>query len=711
MTLDTPLSELGRLGKIASVRLNRLRLKTAGDLLYYFPFRYDDFSQSVSIKSLIENASVTIKARVELIANRRSFKSRKIITEALVSDDTGSLRLVWFNQPFLTKMLHPGETVFLSGVVKTDMLGAELINPTFEKESAGVHYNTGRLVPIYSVTEHLSQKQIRALVQEVLPLANEVPDWLPEKIIEENDLVPLSSALLGIHFPDSKDHLKAATDRLKFDELFFVQLMAEQSRRRRQDEHAPMLSFHETEVKEFVSRLPFTLTKTQKIAAWEILQDIAKPQPMNRLLSGDVGSGKTVVAALAMFNSGLNGFQSALMAPTEILATQHYHSLGKLLGNKAVVALLTGSQSMLLNSQPSTRSNSVLKKEVLRNLKEGKINIVVGTHALLSKGVDFKNLGLVIVDEQHRFGVRQRQEIQEKGHNVHFLSMTATPIPRSLALMMYGDLDVSVINELPPGRKKIITRLAEPLHRAKAYAFIAEQIKKGRQAFVVCPVIESKEHLTINNEQSETAEPALGIKYQVSSINDKKSVLAEYEKLSKKIFPEFRVGYLHGKMKAPEKDAVMTNFAAGKIDILVSTSVVEVGVNIPNASVMMIEGAEKFGLAQLHQFRGRVGRSEHQSYCILFTDSDSAKVQERLKYFEAHSDGFALAEKDLSLRGPGQVYGTEQSGMQNFRLATLVDRDLIKKARSAAREIAPEIKKYPLLYKRIGEMKRGVHLE
>jgi len=676
MELNTPVSDLSRVGKTVFSRLKRLGVTTVRDLLYYFPFRYEDFRKIVPIADLQDDQLVTVCGLVELISNKRSFRTRKMITEALVSDKSGTLKVVWFNQPFLTKNIHPGEIVYLSGKVKSDMLGPQLVSPVYEKFSAKgasgketVH--TARLVPIYPLTYGLTQKQIRFLINQIIKLADAVKEWMPEIVLEKEDLVPLASALKGIHFPKDEADLKQSTSRLKFDELFILQLKAELTRLEKNAIKAPKIIFKENEIKSFVAGLPFTLTATQKISAWEILQDIAKDKPMSRLLSGDVGSGKTVVAAMAMYSAYLNNFQSVIMAPTEILANQHYQLLVKLFKD-IKIGLLTGS----------TKDKKAIKKQMVK----GEIKIIVGTHALLSEGVDFKKLGLVVVDEQHHFGVEQRRLIKEKGRGAHFLSMTATPIPRSLALVVFGDLDVSTINELPPGRKKILTRLVEPAKREQAYGFIREQIKKGRQAFVICPIIEEQE-------------------------TEKKSVTSEYEKLSKKIFPDLRVGYLHGKMKSIEKERVMAKFKAGEIDVLVSTSVIEAGIDMPNASIMMIEGAENFGLAQLHQFRGRVGRSEHQSYCLLFTGLDSVRSKERLQFFEKNNDGFKLAEKDLEMRGPGEVYGVEQSGMMNLRLAQLTDRELIKKAREAAKLVVPDMPKYPNLSEKIQEWEDSVHLE
>ncbi len=689
MDFKTSISELGGVGKKTFKKFEHLGLKKAEDLLYYFPFRYEDYRKIVPIAQLQAGELVTICGQVELIANKKSFRSRKTITEALVSDKSGSVRVVWFNQPYITKNINVGDILYLSGKAQADMLGPKLTGPIYEKYKKEGNTHTARLVPIYPTTHGLTQKQIRFLISHVIGLAEKIKEWLPTNILEQADLIPFSSALYGIHFPTDDNDLKLSTDRLKFDELFLVQLRAELARQEKSTLQASPILFKEDKIKEFVAALPFTLTKSQKISAWEILQDIARTNPMNRLVSGDVGSGKTVVAAIAIYDAFLNGYQAAMMAPTEILAQQHYQSLQKLFGKLNMrVGLLTGSQS------------AKLKKEIVTDINDGKLDVVVGTHALLVENVGFNKLGLVVVDEQHRFGVEQRKLIKQKGLGAHFLSMTATPIPRSLALMIYGDLDVSIINEMPPGRKKIITKMVEPAKREKAYQFIRDQVKLGRQIFVICSLIEQKDEGEIEI-----------INYPANPTSEKKSVLSEYEKLSKNVFPDLRVGYLHGKLKSTEKDAAMDDFKNKKIDILVSTSVVEVGVDIPNASVMMIEGAESFGLAQLHQFRGRVGRSSHQSYCLLFSSSVRQKSSERLKYFESNHDGFKLAEKDLEMRGPGEVYGTEQSGEMNLRLAKLNDRELIKKAREAAKTIVSNSDKYPQVMKRVKDWEGKVHLE
>ncbi len=692
MDLSTSVSQLNRVGKVLVKKLNNLGIKTAQDLLYYFPFRYDDFRKVVMIKDLKSDETVTVSGRVNLIASRRSFKTRKIITEALIEDETGAVRVVWFNQPYITRVLKIGDGISLSGKVSLDMLGAQFVSPVYEKIGKKETTHTARLVPVYPLTAGLTEKQLRFLISQVLPLVSKIPEWLPNDILEGEDLIPIGNAIKGLHFPTDEKDLAECLRRLKFDELLSLQIHSAIERSRREKEKAPVIKFQEKEIKEFVDRLPFTLTKSQKISAWEILGDLGKGHPMNRLLSGDVGSGKTVVAALAGYNTALNGLQTVFMVPTEILASQHFNSLNQLFsGTPVKIGLLTRSQAKISGEVGDEDiSFAKQKKQVFENINNGRVTLVVGTHALLSENISFRNLGLVVVDEQHRFGVEQRKALKEKTAvktKPHFLSMTATPIPRSLALTVYGDLDLSVINELPVGRKSIITRVVESSNRVKAYDFIRAQVKSGRQAFVVCPLIEDTN---------------LG--------SEKKSVLTEYEKLSKQIFPDLRVGYLHGKMLGKEKEEVMSKFKNGTIDILVSTAVVEVGVDIPNASVMMIESAERFGLAQLHQFRGRVGRSIHQSYCLVFSENGSSSVLERLNFFEKNLDGFKLAEYDLSKRGPGVVYGIEQSGQMDLKLATLGDREIIKDARVWALKIVENPKNYPQILKGFKKMDR-VHWE
>ncbi len=695
--LKTPISKLHRVGKALETRLAILGIETLEDLLFYYPFRYEDYSQVLSIDQLEEGTHVTVKVKIEQIATKRSPRRHMLLTEAVVSDESSRMHVVWFNQAFIGKILKAGETIYLSGVVKHDMLGVTMQSPSYEKISENTS-NTARIVPIYSVTNGITQKQMRFLLTQVLPFAKDIHDWIPEDILQKANLEPLEQSLRAIHFPSSTEDLKKAEYRLKFDELFILQLRSEMIRQELKIFKAPKLTFQDAFIKEFVAALPFELTKDQKIAAWEILQDCERLEPMNRLLEGDVGSGKTVVAAMALYNAILNGHQAVIMAPTEILASQHYETLQKIFEKYDVkIGLLSRTQFQILNYTFTTKAKKSQKQEVIEKIKDGTVQIVIGTHALLTEDVKFKKLGLVVVDEQHRFGVEQRKTIRDKSgqKNIapHFLSMTATPIPRSFALTLYGDLDLSIIKTKPSGRKPILTRLVEPKNREKAYDFIRGQVKLGRQVFVICPLITE----STKDEK------------QIVSLDEKKTVLKEYEKLSQEIFSKLRVDFLHGKLKGNEKDEKMKKFAAGETDILVSTSVVEVGVNIPNATVMMIEDAELFGLAQLHQFRGRVGRSTHQSYCFLLTDSSSQSAMDRLRFFEKTLDGFELSEYDLQTRGPGEVYGTSQSGMMNLRLASLHDTDIIRMARELARGI--DFKNYPTLKEKVKDWERKVHLE
>ncbi|MFH1946587.1 MAG: ATP-dependent DNA helicase RecG [Candidatus Magasanikbacteria bacterium] len=743
MQLHTPVAKLNRVGSTLEKRLRHLGIETAQDLLFYFPFRYEDFSQLRKIEELKDGEQVTIKGKIELIANKRSPRKRTMITEAVVADETEQIKVVWFGQPFITKTLKPGDTVYLSGKITSDMFGRQMVGPAYEKvidltpnpspykgEGRPATTHTARIVPMYSLTTGITQKQLRFLMSQVIDLVDELEDYLPEDLKEKADVMNLGEAIRAIHFPESDEEMKHALRRLKFDELFLLQLRGEMVRQQIKKSTAPEIKFKEKEIKQFVKKLPFELTKKQKISAWEILQDMEKPEPMNRLLEGDVGSGKTVVAVMALYNAVLNGYQAVIMAPTEVLAFQHYESLKELLGSSNVsIGLLTRSKFEIFNLKFKNNfklpNDKMTKKTVVNAINLGDVDIIVGTHALLTDKVEFRDLGLVIVDEQHRFGVEQRKTIKEKtvgqantpltplpgGESVitpHFLSMTATPIPRSFALTLYGDLDLSIIDEMPADRKLVKTRLVDPHNREKAYGFIREQVKQGRQVFVVCPLISQKSK--VKSQKSEDVnESDINRNLVVTSEDDKKTVLSEYEKLSKKIFPDLKIGFLHGKLKSAEKDETMNKFAGGEIDILVSTSVIEVGVNIPNASVMMIEGAERFGLAQLHQFRGRVGRAEHQSYCFLFTDSDTLKVKERLSYFEKENSGFKVAEYDLEQRGPGEVFGTTQSGMKNFKLATMQDHELIKLSRDLARGI--DFGKYLKLREKVEEWEESVHLE
>ncbi len=683
--LSSPVDQLPRIGKVGAKYLKKLGLETIQDLLFYLPFRYDDFRNTANIADLLPGEKANIRGEVMLIQNKRSFKRKMYLTEALIADETDTIKALWFNQPFLTRTIKIGDKISLAGQVTENQGQLAFVSPQYEKIYSEDLIHTAGLIPNYHLTEGITQKQIRYFIKQALRLVSEVKEWLPTNVQATVSLLPLPQALRLIHNPASQEEAEKARQRLAFSELFLRQIKSQLIKKETASKKAPVIKFQEKATRDFVSWLPFQLTDDQKKSAWEILQDISKGRPMSRLLEGDVGSGKTIVAALAMFNAARNGYKSTLMAPTEILAKQHFASLGRLFSNIKTetkgeidlrLALLTGSR---------------------KDPEINKADIIIGTHALIQKNVTFKDLGLAIVDEQHRFGVKQRQNILDfnrKDETVpHFLSMTATPIPRSLALAIYGDLDLSIIKTLPAGRKKILTRVVKDSDRKKAYNFIREQIKIGRQAFVICPLIDDSDRLEV------------------------KSVKAEYERLSREVFPDLKIGLLHGKMKAADKEAAMQNFADKKTDILVSTSVIEVGVDVPNATVIAIEGAERFGLAQLHQFRGRVGRSEHQSYCLLFPSQEeitNEKTLTRLKAMENNSDGFALAKIDLKLRGAGDPYGDMQSGFSELQIASLFDYELIKKSNEAAANIIQadaSLRRYPVLKEKLGEWEKKIHLE
>ena len=681
LTLTSKIKELYRVGEKITKILDRLGLENTRDLLFYFPFRYDDFTKSLPIADLKIDTNTNIIGTVELIQNKRSAHRRMFITEALISDESDTIKIIWFNQPFLTRTLKVGDRVSLAGRVSENHGQITMVSPLYEKIISEDLIHTKGLIPNYHLTASITQKQIRALIKQTIILADSVSDWLPGDIKKRLGLLDLSEALKKIHFPKNLDEAFSAQKRLGFTELFLRQLKAQMIKKQIKSKSAPRIKFQEKATQEFVASLPFKLTDAQKKSAWEILQDMDNDSPMSRLLEGDVGSGKTLVAVMALLNVALNEKQAAIMVPTEILAEQHFNSISKLLAPyNFKIELLTHSHK----SKDATDAN-----------------IIIGTQALIQENVKFHDLALVIVDEQHRFGVKQRQKLLDfnDGKNndsrltPHFLSMTATPIPRSLALAIYGDLDLSIISQMPANRKKIITKLITEDRRQKAYDFIREQIKAGRQVFVVCPLIDESDKLGV------------------------KSVKKEHEKLDKEIFPELTVGLLHGKLKAKEKEAIMADFVANKIQILVSTSVIEVGVDVPNATMMIIEGAERFGLATLHQFRGRVGRSDYQSYCFLFPSNEelsNSKTLERLEAMTKYSDGFSLAKIDLKLRGAGEIYGVGQSGFPELQIASLFDYENIKKAQEEAISLVandPELAKYPLLRAKLGEWEDSVHLE
>jgi len=666
LTLKTPIKNLYMVGQSYSQRLKKLEIKITEDLLYHFPFRYQDFSLISPISQLQPGEKVTVQGKVVSCKNIFTKKGKKI-QKAVVSDQTGQIEAVWFNQPYLTQVLKPGNMISLAG--KVDLFGIKktLTSPEFEvlKEKGGEKrtYHTGRLVAIYPETYGVSSKWLRSriapLVEKLVPF---LTDWLPEKIKKDHQLINLQQALKQIHFPEDKKEVKQARKRLAFNELFLIQLAA--LKRKQQWQKTKLshpLIIKEKEVNNFINSLPFKLTPAQKKALKEINGDLKKNKPMNRLLQGDVGSGKTVVAATALYLAFLNNQPAALMAPTEILASQHYQTLKKLFKPfKIKTALLTSSKKT-------------------KNLKDK--DIFIGTHALIYNQPALTNLSLVVIDEQHRFGVEQRAKLINKGQAPHTLTMTATPIPRTIMLAFYGDLDLSVLEEMPPGRKKVKTWVVPLYKRKKAYQWIKKQIKeKKAQVFIVCPLIEESDKKLMKNI---------------------KAAEAEFKKLSTKIFPKLKLGLLHGKIKPLEKEKIIAGFKKGKIDILVSTPVVEVGIDIPQASIMVIEGAERFGLAQLHQLRGRVGRSGQQAYCLLFPSQKGKNNLKRLQAMEKHHSGFKLAEIDLKIRGPGEIYGTKQHGFIDLKIASFSDTPLVEATRKAAKKIINRLPQNPLLKKRL----------
>ncbi len=672
----TSIEELYGVGPKVAERLNILGLYTVNDLLHYYPRRYEDFSNPRTIDQIVPGESQIIQGRVVDIENEVSHKKRMKLTRVLVADKTGQIGLVFFNQPFLIRLLKDGTTWLFSGKVERDYQGnLTMQSPEIERE--------GKILAVYGETVGITSKMIRKLIAELKHLILNFEDHIPDGVRTSEHLISLSDALSLIHSPISIDQVSVAKRRLAFDELFILLTNIQLAKKDLGKNRAPHCKANIEEVKTFIASLPFTLTDTQRKACWDIIKDIEKYVPMNRLVEGDVGSGKTVVGALASFVMAKNGYRSVWMAPTEILANQHYKTCQAFLEPFGVkVSLLTGSTSSTMGA------------------KVNEYDLIIGTQALIQEKVTFEKLGLIIVDEQHRFGVKQRNKLIGENQQLtpHFLAMTATPIPRTLALTIYGDLDISALQTVP-GRQPVTTKFVDPSHRRQAYDFIRKQIQTGRQAFVVCPLVEAK-------DSPYEATGQLSI-----LLDEKKAATAEYEKLSKYIFPDLRVALLHGKMKSKDKEEIMRQFRAHEVDVLVSTAVIEVGIDIANASVMMIEGADRFGLAQLHQFRGRVGRGGHQSYCFVFTDTQNPVVFERLRAFADTHNGFDIAELDLELRGPGQLLGLEQSGLSGLKIARLSDIDMILRAKKMAAQVIEDgLEKYPLLRAKVTDDEPRQHL-
>ncbi len=650
MNLLDDLSVVKGVGPAVERALFSLGLKTVGDLLDYLPRRYEDYSVVTSIARL-QPGVTTIMAELKQVSGRYARRGLHI-TEALVSDETGSLRVTWFNQPYRAAALKVGQKYYFSGQYELSYQRMQLMNPSAEMV-ADFTLNTARIVPVYRENKNITSKQIRKIIGQCLAVADTLPETLPAWLVRDAQLMNRAEAVRAMHYPESSEQLAEAKRRLGYEEVFELSLASLLNKQAIAAERSLAIPFDEQLAKEFVGHLPFTLTDDQRKAVWQIYLDMQRPHPMNRLVEGDVGSGKTVVAAMAAIMAMRQGYQVAVMAPTEILASQHAETLYKLLKPLGAANLLLALVGSMKPAQ---------KKAAHARIADGSAQLLVGTHALIQDAVDMPRLGLIIIDEQHRFGVEQRKALMAKaGLMPHVLSLTATPIPRSLALTLYGELDISVLREKPAGRLPIATELVLHGSRDALYKHLAAEIASGRQLYVVCPLITESDTLAAQ------------------------SVETVYDELRTKYFKNARVGLLHGKLKGADKQAVMQDFAAGTLDVLVATTVIEVGVDVPNATLMVIESAERFGLAQLHQLRGRVGRGSQQSHCYLVL-SPSVEPNKRLRAIATSNDGFKLAEYDLELRGAGAIYGATQHGALDLRVAKLTDTELIAAARSGAKE-------------------------
>lgn len=638
-------------GPKTAVQLRNLGISTVKDMLYYFPRDYEDMGNIKPIGEMVDGEMAAVKAQVSIIYPSRKIGKGKYMNRIIFQNSTGYIAGVWFNQPYIKNNFKVGQDVYLYGRISKRMGEVQIIEPQYERDYEG---DQKGINPIYPSSRYISQNQLRKLSRQALEMIDsQISEYMPSEILQEHKLIDIKTAIKSIHYPDNIDILKESIRRLKFDELLFLELGLMRSKAQFEESEGAFPIPICSQMVEFKEKLPFQLTGAQSRTVREVLRDMKRCKPMNRLVQGDVGSGKTMVAAIALFNTAMNDLQGALMAPTEILAEQHYASINTLVGPWGVkTALLTGSTSKRE------------KEDILAGIAAGEIKIVIGTHALIQDNVEFRSLALVITDEQHRFGVRQRAVLKEKGGNPHVLVMTATPIPRTLAIFMYGDMDISVIDELPPGRQKVDTYFMRPAMRNRVYGFVRDEIGKGRQAYVVCSMVEESEKLEVE------------------------SAVEMQEKLREEYFNDYQVGLLHGKMSSEEKEEVMRRFKDGKISVLVSTTVIEVGVNVPNATVMVIENAERFGLAQLHQLRGRVGRGQYKSYCILVSEGKTKEARERLNVLTRTNDGFEIAEKDMEQRGTGEFFGLRQHGLPELKLADIMkDIGILKQARETARRI------------------------
>jgi ATP-dependent DNA helicase RecG len=688
-------------------KLQKLNIHTVYDLLTHKPRKYEDFSRYTLIEYLSEfpeEAPISLRATCVKRTLRRIPRRKLWLIEATFEDSSGDITLTWINQRYRYEQLIEGELYSISGYVKHIGSKISITQPETERVQAGKPtLHTGRLLPLYPATSGITSRFFRAYIYKYQSYIQSIQEFLPQDIITLYNLIGASEMLHNIHFPKNEEDIRLGLERWYFNELFRVNIYLLQQRIAFQSQRAHSIPTQTQLIKKFLSTLPYSLTQAQRKSTWEILQDMTKPSPMNRLLQGDVGSGKTLVATIATLNTIANKKQVAFMAPTEILAKQHFESLREQLqpfDASIQLGLYTSSEQLITTDLELGGYTNLSTKSLLKLLTQGKIDCLVGTHSLISDKVIFKDIGLAIVDEQHRFGVNQRSKLQKDLTSIpdgtiktipHFLSMSATPIPRTLALSIYGNLDVSTLDELPAGRKEIQTKVVTPSNRPLMYSFIDKHLEAGRQAYVVCPRIEEDDE------------------------SDLKAVDQVARTLQKGVFKHRRVSKLHGKLKPEEKEKIMKDFQSGSIDILVATSVIEVGVNVPNATIMLIEGAERFGLAQLHQFRGRVGRGKHASFCFLCeTKEDSEITNERLLALEKAKSGFDLAEIDLQLRGPGQFAGSIQSGLPDVSMEAMSHPKLISLSRQAAREIIskdPSLASFPSIRKEILHFTHHVHFE
>lgn len=727
MNLNQPIESFRYVGPIYLKRLQKLGIKTIEDLFYHFPFRYDNFANPKKISKIKIGEETTIQGTITKISTRRTPRRKMFLTEALINDKTGAIKAVWFNQPYLTKTLKEKTDARFVGKVKESKNGIFLSSPAYEKiirddknkEEKTNFIHTQGFVPIYPETEGLSSRWLRFMIYSLFnEHLSKMKEFLPQEILKRKSFPEIQKALFQIHFPKNKKEAEIAKKRFTFEELFLIQLFYQRQKRKFRERKAGKIIPKKEYIQAFKKNLPFSFTNDQKKTIREILDDMQKDFPMSRLLEGEVGSGKTIVAALSAFVAAKNNYQATIMAPTEILAEQHFKEISKTLSKLNVkIGLLTSEQSLVYpsnNPALKKKENKTAKeRELIEKIKDGKIDILIGTHSIIKERIKFKNLGLVVVDEQHRFGVEQRASLISNKNNSkkenkipHFFSMTATPIPRTLALALYGDLSISQIKELPKGRKKIITQITPSKNRGEVYEFLRKEIEKGRQGFIICPLIEESKKLSRPSQKT-------GFGFYLS-FGEIAAAEKEFKRLKEKVFPDLKMGLLHGRMKQKEKEKTMKDFKDKKIQILVSTPVVEVGVDIPNATIMIIEGSDRFGLSQLYQFRGRVGRGKFQSYCFLFTESPARRTMQRLRAIATANNAFELAEKDLKIRGPGDLAGIRQSGIPDLAMASLSNASLIKKVKGEVEKILkrdPEFKKEPLLQKKLEEFGKKVFFE